>query len=224
MIFIYSFSHCEHEVCSEKWAGLMIHEPGIMKEKISLKNGEKMSIDMIVGRIEELEKLADQSSQEAKDKIGKLRDQLKSIAEQLNDTFITGDSKLGEKLSVEKASLESRINYLENFESRRKIKQTISDKERDELRKELDNEMMKIAVSDKKRIVELAEEMNEIVCRADAMMKKFEYCKSHINILAKQRYDSLPEKEIMYFYSGIRKFANNYKERSYSFDIDEEKK
>ena len=169
-----------------------------------------MKLEKIINRIESLEKRENDLVSETEQQIESLKQQLGIVKEKLEDTFMTGDIAQGEKLSIEKGSLEAKIGYLETFMEKRKSLPIIAKPEAAEIKSDLKEEMFKAFAADKKKFDVLMKDISLIISNGDDVMNKVRESGQTVNRMTKEYDLFLIDGRITGFYSHLKRFANGY--------------
>lgn len=169
-----------------------------------------MKFEDITKRIKTSEKKEAETFSEIESQINSLRDQLRNTIEKIEETYTTGDIQSGERLSGEKASLESRISYLETFIKKRKELPSMSNEEATEIKSDLNALLYKSFVADKKRFDDLIKEIMLIISNGEDVMKKVRESGSTVNRLMKNPNPFGIDGRITSFYGVLKKFYSSY--------------
>lgn len=162
-------------------------------------------------RIEEILKAENDLVEETKAKISNLKEQYQNVKDQLEETYTSGNTALGEKLISERNILFSNIEYLEDFLKRRESVSLISDEEAKEMKIDLDEQMKKQFFKDSKELERIVNEIDVIVSKGIAVMDEVKETGNSIFRL-QRRYNAIYgiDARIINMYQAFSFFLKKY--------------
>ena len=171
-----------------------------------------MKIDKIVKRIEEIDSTAVETEKETNQQIEKLSKELEDVLAMTNETYRSGDIMKGQELAERKAGIESKINFLKTFLTKRENVPLITDEEAKKLRSSLNDELFNVFHEQKRKADAVMKELGEISGTLNQAIIDTQKCGNNIIRLSKSRETVYSiDTMIMNLHSNLDRFVAMYK-------------
>ena len=181
-----------------------------------------MKLDKIAETINEIEKRETDKENKTIEQINDLKKELDKVTADIEQTYISGDTKKGEQLVIEQASLKAKINYHETFLKKRKQLPVIDKEQANDLKINLDNELYKLFEEQKKKYEHLFKEIESISSVMEKAINQTMISGNTLNRLSRISGNTVIDSRVTVFNNHIRNIINQYNNHVSTY-LDKEK-
>ena len=173
------------------------------------------TLNKLAEKIAAIEKEDTENTRKIEAQIDAVKSNLDGVNDKIEESFVSGDAEEGQKLTEQKAQLESKLSYLETFASRRRNLPAISEDDSSKYKKEINNQLLHITAREKKRVDEIVRELERI---SDNLQNSIQVAQNSGNLVIKLSKSNQPyygiDPWVTTLYQCISRFVHYYKDNT----------